>query len=484
VLDTRDPLKVPIANPGNAVNCGDFANWNEANNWYWTYKRYGDPAQLDGDDDNVPCETLPGNPGHPVVPADLFKLGSGSTFRLPVLTNASPPGGVIPTGASAVVMNVTAVNSVAAGFLEVFNNDADTAKSSNLNYSTNVVAPNLVVAPIGGEGTVKIYVHASTHVIVDVIGFFTGSNSTASAQGLFVPFSPDRLIDTRDMGGPLAPGTLRDVNAANLAGLDSSLMSAMVMNATIVDSAAAGFLQVYATGTSSPGASSTTNVMGAGQFRPNAVITGLTNGNVSVYTSAGGHFILDAAGYFTSGATSGGGGDGLLAQLVVAPQNNSVPYNRDDWPHWIDADGDCQDTRAEVLIRNSTTSVTFTTASNCTVSTGRWLDPWTGLTFTAASDVDIDHTVALANAHRSGGWSWTTAQRRDFANDLANVEALRPMDDSTNIVKGDKGPDEWKPPQASAWCHYATDWATIKIRWHLTVTTSEYTALDGMLATC
>ena len=137
-----------------------------------------------------------------------------------------------------------------------------------------------------------------------------------------------------------------------------------------------------------------------------------------------------------------------------------------------------------MLIGSSTTSVTFTNASNCTVATGQWVDPWTGLNFTAATDVDIDHTVALANAHRSGGWSWTTTQKRDYANDLAYPDALRPMDDGTNVVKGDKGPDEWKPPLASSWCAYATDWATIKVRWTLTVTATEYAALDSMLSLC
>jgi hypothetical protein len=98
--------------------------------------------------------------------------------------------------------------------------------------------------------------------------------------------------------------------------------------------------------------------------------------------------------------------------------------------------------------------------------------------------VDIDHTVALANAHRSGGWAWTTATKQDYANDLTHADALRAMDDGTNSAKGDKGPDQWKPPLTSAWCSYATEWTTIKVRWDLTVTASEYTALASMLATC
>ena len=52
-----------LGNPGNTRNCGDFATWSEANAWYLTYVgAYGDVAQLDGDDDGIACESLPGAP--------------------------------------------------------------------------------------------------------------------------------------------------------------------------------------------------------------------------------------------------------------------------------------------------------------------------------------------------------------------------------------------------------------------------------------
>lgn len=57
------PAAGPPANPGNAKNCGDFGTWPEAQGWFETYlPHYGDVAELDGNDDGVACESLPGAP--------------------------------------------------------------------------------------------------------------------------------------------------------------------------------------------------------------------------------------------------------------------------------------------------------------------------------------------------------------------------------------------------------------------------------------
>ena len=118
-------------------------------------------------------------------------------------------------------------------------------------------------------------------------------------------------------------------------------------------------------------------------------------------------------------------------------------YLRKQWKHWSDADGDCQDTRQEVLIEESEIAVTFTNSDDCRVLAGRWTDPYSGDVFTDPRHLDVDHMVPLRNAQRSGGWEWTKQRREAYANDLDNPEHLIAVDRSLNRSKSDQGPDKW-----------------------------------------
>ena len=129
-----------------------------------------------------------------------------------------------------------------------------------------------------------------------------------------------------------------------------------------------------------------------------------------------------------------------LASLTVAAQGSQDGYSRDLFPHWITISGACN-TRETVLKRDGTGVVTD---SACASTSGTWLSPYDGATWTAASDVDIDHMVPLSNAWKSGAASWTTSQRQGFANDLVNPQLLA-VTDNVNQAKGDKGPEDWKP---------------------------------------
>lgn len=83
-----------------------------------------------------------------------------------------------------------------------------------------------------------------------------------------------------------------------------------------------------------------------------------------------------------------------LATLTVAAQGSQDGYSRDLFPHWITQSGTCN-TREVVLKRDGTNTVQD---SACASTSGTWFSPYDGATWTASSDVDIDHMVPLSNA--------------------------------------------------------------------------------------
>jgi Protein of unknown function (DUF1524) len=106
-------------------------------------------------------------------------------------------------------------------------------------------------------------------------------------------------------------------------------------------------------------------------------------------------------------------------------------------------------------------------------------------TWTLASDVDIDHRVALSEAWASGARSWTSTDRRKFANDLTWGGSLEAITDNVNSSKGDRDPAEWMPPLASQHCQYVLQWIQVKYRWRLTVDSTEKAAmLDVLQGAC
>ena len=172
-------------------------------------------------------------------------------------------------------------------------------------------------------------------------------------------------------------------------------------------------------------------------------------------------------------------------QLTISEISSSISeYDRDDWNHWIDENGDCQNTRHEVLIEESFETVTYTNDTYCSVSTGKWYGNYTGQYYYNASELDIDHFIPLKNAHQSGGYNWSSAKKEEFANYRLDPDNLIAVNLSANRSKGAKGPDEWKPSNTEYWCEYAFDWIRIKDYWNLTATQAEWDALVSMIETC
>lgn len=159
------------------------------------------------------------------------------------------------------------------------------------------------------------------------------------------------------------------------------------------------------------------------------------------------------------------------------------PYRRELYTHWVDADGDCQDTRQEVLIRDSVVRPRLS-ADGCRVLAGRWVDPYTGRTMTDPRDVDIDHLVPLAEAHRSGADGWSHDRRLAFANDLGSPLTLVAVSARVNRAKADNDPLTWLPWDPGRWCAYIGAWRAVKTRWDLRQDTPERWWTDALAWTC
>ena len=111
-----------------------------------------------------------------------------------------------------VAMNVDRRQHGRSRLLQVTDNaDADQGRSSNLNYGAGNVAPNLVIHRSAGTER-RALRQTATHVIVDIIGYFTGSNLAASAQGRSAVHTRPARRGPATQGRPLPPGTFRDVS--------------------------------------------------------------------------------------------------------------------------------------------------------------------------------------------------------------------------------------------------------------------------------
>jgi hypothetical protein len=170
----------------------------------------------------------------------------------------------------------------------------------------------------------------------------------------------------------------------------------------------------------------------------------------------------------------------LLSRLPVLKETHKSTYGRSQFKAWIDADRDGEDTRAEVLKAESTRAVAET--SSHTITTGRWVSRYDGVTVTRASKLDIDHVVPLREAWVSGAARWTAQKREAFANDLGYGAGLVAVTKHALRSKGDKAPNAYLPPRRSYRCVYVKNYIAVKYRWHLAVDVTEKRSLSKDLA--
>lgn len=243
----------------------------------------------------------------PVKPARVLDTRSGvGAPAAPVaaegMIELTVTGGVagVPDDAAAVVLNVTVTQSAAAGYITAYpcGETRPTASNVNLTGPGQTVA-NLVVAKVGDDGQVCLYSKAGAHVIADLNGWFP-------AGAAYAPIAPHRVLDTRSgVGAPagaLGDGDTLELTVVGGAAQVPADASAVALNVTVTQSAAAGYATVFPCGGGRPTASNV-NVTGAGQTVANLVVVKVGDGGtVCLFSKGGAHLIADVNGWFPTGA--------------------------------------------------------------------------------------------------------------------------------------------------------------------------------------
>ena len=168
---------------------------------------------------------------------------------------------------------------------------------------------------------------------------------------------------------------------------------------------------------------------------------------------------------------------------VTLPPTPCPPYDRSNYPHWKDEDGDCQKTRDEVLISESLISPKLKN-NGCKVESGLWYDHFTGAYFESIGDIQIDHIVPLKEAHISGACLWSRSKKQRYANSLKEHAVLLGVKGSVNQSKGAKDPARWMPPNRNFHCAYIKMWKRVKEKWNLSFDKRESQKISEVLEDC
>ena len=188
----------------------------------------------------------------------------------------------------------------------------------------------------------------------------------------------------------------------------------------------------------------------------------------------------------------------LFNKAVIVGSVATPFYDRDaDYPTWDDTDGDCISNRHEVLISqhidDDTSNPLVYSSSGCTVLSGKWNDPFDNSTYYNASEVQIDHIVALYESHISGAGNWSSAEeKRTYANTGNKITGTLPetthqflaVGGSTNGAKGSSDPTEWMPSNTDFHCTYLKKWVEVKHLNDLYFDQDEYDFIKNEEANC
>ncbi len=241
------------------------------------------------------CDT----PGAPIA-AGVERLQQGRVFC---------NGITIPSSASALVGNATAVTPSGQGFLTLYPGNAVTRPlAASSNYASGQTMNGAFTVGLGADGTFKIYSSATTDLVIDVLGYYSPDAVDLNGTGLlFNPLPrPVRLLETR-MGQPgcytpgaqlLAGSTRLQAAQGTCDGMTvAATAQAIVGNATAVFPASNGFLTFWPSNATQPGTANS-NYRSGTVFNRHITVGLGADGAFKLFTSATTDLVIDVSGYF------------------------------------------------------------------------------------------------------------------------------------------------------------------------------------------
>jgi hypothetical protein len=233
-------------------------------------------------------------------------INNGQVVSFPI-RNAQGCG--VPTGATAIAVNLTVTDIFQSGWVALFPSDQGWSGISNINFSGGDFIANGAVVPLASSGTSDISALAAfapgaqgANLILDVTGYFVSSGGVS-----FYAVTPCRVVDTQTGLGGFTGFLPNGFPATNFTikgscGIPATAV-AIAVNAIAVNTQNQGWFALYPGNSSWPGVSNVNffagDTIGNGALVP--VSAGSNDLSVLAAFAAGptgAYLRLDVTGYF------------------------------------------------------------------------------------------------------------------------------------------------------------------------------------------
>lgn len=181
----------------------------------------------------------------------------------------------------------------------------------------------------------------------------------------------------------------------------------------------------------------------------------------------------------------------VLETITVAEDDQCSEYDREEYHggnNWGNSIEGYQNTRDYILARDADE---YSTNDEGAIDVATFTDPYTGdhLEHVLGGDdslgqsqsiADIEHVVAVGQAHRNGACAWDQEEKNEFYLDEDNLVVVGAEE---NGEKSDKDVTDYLPPNQGAYCDLAAVKTYVKDKWDLTMNPEEHAEIERILST-